>query len=60
MLEMRRYKNDERADRRRVLNGLGRFDDVPEEVVIALSEDGTEYAAEGDRKAIAVAGSWPA
>lgn len=53
LLELRRYKADEPKDRRRVLRGLGRFDGVPEEVVITLKEDGTGYTAEGDRKAIA-------
>jgi hypothetical protein len=34
-----------------VLSGLGRFDEVPHELVIALAEDGSGYTAEGDRKA---------
>jgi hypothetical protein len=53
LLEMRRFKPDDRQDRRRVLTGLGRFDEVPDELVIALAEDGSGYTAEGDRKGIA-------
>jgi hypothetical protein len=53
LLELRRYKPDDKADRRRVLSGLGRFDEVPEEIVIALETDGSGYTAEGDRKALA-------
>lgn len=53
LLEMRRYKPDDREDRRRVVSGLGRFDEIPTEVVIALKADGTDFTAEGDRKAIA-------
>lgn len=52
LLEMRRFKPDDKSDRRRVLSGLGRFDEVPDEIVMALSEDGEAYTAEGDRKAI--------
>jgi hypothetical protein len=32
--------------------GYGRFDEIPEEVVIALAADGAGYHAEGDRKDI--------
>jgi hypothetical protein len=53
ILEMRRFKPDDRTDRRRVLSGLGRFDEVPDELVIALADDGTGYTAEGDRKELA-------
>lgn len=53
LLEMRRYKPDDRGDRRRVLTGHGRFDEVPDEIVIRLKEDGSGYTAEGDRKAVA-------
>lgn len=53
LLEMRRFKPDERHDRRRVLSGLGRFDEVPDELVIALAEDGSGYTSEGDKKAVA-------
>lgn len=52
MLELRRFKPDDRDDRRRVLSGMGRFDEIPSEIVIALAEDGTGYSAEGDRKAV--------
>ena len=50
VLELRRFKPDEQSDRRRVLNGLGRFDEVPDELVISLNEDGSGYSAEGSRK----------
>ncbi|HVL13288.1 MAG TPA: AAA family ATPase, partial [Gemmata sp.] len=53
LLELRRYRPDDRQDRRRVLSGLGRFDEVPDELVIALAEDGSGYTAEGDRKGLA-------
>jgi hypothetical protein len=53
LLEMRRYKPDDKQDRRRVLSGLGRFEEVPDEVVIELAADGSGYTAEGDRKAVA-------
>lgn len=53
LLEFRRYKPDDRIDRRRVLNGLGRFDCIPDEIVVALSDNGTRYVAEGDRREIA-------
>ncbi|HKB04039.1 MAG TPA: AAA family ATPase [Gemmataceae bacterium] len=52
LLEFRRYRADDRADRRRVLTGLGRFEEVPEEIVVQLSEDGSGYTAEGDRRAV--------
>jgi AAA domain len=51
LLELRRYKPDDRQDRRRVLTGLGRFESVPEEIVIELAADGSEYTAHGDKKA---------
>jgi hypothetical protein len=53
MLELRRYKANDRHDRRRVLTGFGRFDDIPEEVVIELIAGGDDYTAEGDRRAVA-------
>ena len=53
LLELRRFRPDEIGDRRRVLKGLGRFDEIPEELVIALAADNTDYTAEGDRKEIA-------
>jgi hypothetical protein len=53
LLEMRRHKPDDLTDRRRVLSGLGRFDEVPEQLVITLNEDGSGYTAEGDRRALA-------
>jgi hypothetical protein len=51
LMELRRYVPDDRQDRRRVLTGFGRFDEVPDEVVIELAGDGSGYTALGDRKA---------
>lgn len=51
ILELRRYKPDDKADRRRVLSGLGRFDTIPDEIVLALNDDGTDYTSHGDKKA---------
>lgn len=53
LLEMRRFKPDDSSDRRRVLSGLGRFDEIPEEIVLELAADGSGYTACGDRKAVA-------
>lgn len=53
LLELRRHKPDDLEDRRRVINGLGRFDEIPVEVVIALADDGSGFVAEGDKKALA-------
>jgi hypothetical protein len=53
VLELRRYKPNDLDDRRRVLNGLGRFDCIPSEIVIELAADGSGYTASGDRKAAA-------
>jgi hypothetical protein len=53
LLELRRFNPSDRSDRRRVLSYLGRHPDVPPELVLQMSEDGTEYNAEGDRKAVA-------
>jgi hypothetical protein len=52
ILELRRYKPNEPKDRRRELRGLGRFDEIPGELVIELNEDGTDYTVHGDRKDI--------
>jgi AAA domain/DnaB-like helicase N terminal domain len=52
LLELRRFKDDDRQDRRRVLTGLGRFDEVPDELVVTLEDDGSGYTSEGDRKAM--------
>jgi len=53
LLEMRRHKPDVLADRRRVLKGLSRFEETPEEIVVTLREDGGGYDCEGDRRAVA-------
>jgi hypothetical protein len=49
LLELRRYAPGNRADRRRVLTGYGRWDQTPSELVIELHDDGTGYSACGDR-----------
>ena len=51
LLELRRYKPDDNDDRQRVLSGLGRFDEIPTEIVVMLAEDGSGYSASGDKKA---------
>lgn len=53
LLELRRFKPDDIADRRRVISGYGRFDSIPDEIVIALASDSSGYTAEGDKKAVA-------
>jgi hypothetical protein len=53
MLELRRFKPKEITDRRRVLNGLGRFEEIPCELVIELNDDGTTYTEHGDQKTLA-------
>ena len=58
LLEMRRLKPGNLNDRRRVLSGLGRFEETPNELVIALAEDGNSYTVEGDRKEAVVAERW--
>jgi hypothetical protein len=55
ILELRRYRGEDPDDRRRVISGLGRFDEIPTEIVIELAEDGSGYTAQGDRKAMAAA-----
>lgn len=52
-LELRRYKPDDDDDRRRVLKGLGRFSEIPGEVVIELSDDSTHYTAQGEKREVA-------
>jgi len=53
ILELRRYGEDNRHDRRRVLTGYGRWDGVPEEVVCELLADKSGYVAHGDRQEVA-------
>ena len=50
IIELRRFKPDDNDDRRRVLTGNGRFDEIPKEIVIALEEDGSGYTATGDKR----------
>jgi hypothetical protein len=52
LLELRRMDGAPLSDRRRVVNGVGRFDDVIGEVVLSLNPDGTGYAAEGDKQTV--------
>jgi hypothetical protein len=49
MIELRRLSPDSREDRRRVLSGWGRYDDIPAELVVELTDAG--YIARGDRQA---------
>ena len=51
-LEVRRFKPEDRDDRRRVLTGYGRFAEIPEEIVVELSADGTEYTAQGGKREV--------
>jgi hypothetical protein len=53
ILELRRYDKDARQDRRRVITGYGRWDDVPSELVIELTADGKGYIAHGDKEQVA-------
>lgn len=53
LLEFRRFDPTNREDRRRVLFGLGRFDEVPGELVVELDADGTGYTVQGNRRAVA-------
>lgn len=52
IIELRRHNPSDNTDRRRVLTGYGRFDEIPSELVIELNEAGTEYIAQGDRHAV--------
>src|SRR5262249_38684757 len=51
ILEFRRYSQDDRDDRRRVLTGYGRDEDTPDELVIELTDlDG--YVPQGKRSEV--------
>jgi hypothetical protein len=52
ILEMRRYKPGDLTDRRRTLSGMGRFDEIPSEVILELAADGSGYTAQGDKKTV--------
>jgi hypothetical protein len=52
ILELRRFDAANRQDRRRTINGFGRWDCVPGELVIELAPDGSGYSACGDRAAV--------
>jgi hypothetical protein len=46
------------TDRRRRLEAMSRYDQTPQDRVIELSADGTDYACLGDFEAVAVAADW--
>jgi hypothetical protein len=50
IVEMRRFQGQNRQDRKRVLTAYGRYSGTPDELVIALSEDGLSYSTHGDRR----------
>ncbi|HEV3204322.1 MAG TPA: DnaB-like helicase N-terminal domain-containing protein [Gemmataceae bacterium] len=50
ILELRRFNPKNRSDRRRVLSAFGRYSATIGELVIELSDDGLNYAPQGDRK----------
>ncbi|HRQ71910.1 MAG TPA: AAA family ATPase, partial [Phycisphaerales bacterium] len=43
IVEMRRHRPEDRADRRRVLSAYSRFEDTPVEAVLELRDDGYAY-----------------
>lgn len=49
ILELRRASPDNQQDRQRILRGYGRWDNVLDEVMIELNEDGNGYSSKGDR-----------
>jgi hypothetical protein len=53
ILELRRHSPGDRQDRRRVLTGYGRWDDVPAELVLELRDDGSGYVGLGDKQQLA-------
>jgi hypothetical protein len=59
LMEMDRIGGAADGDRRRRLWGFSRHPDTPRQLVIELSEDGTDYAALGDFAAPEEAGYWP-
>jgi hypothetical protein len=50
ILELRRFNPKNRKDRRRVLTGYSRLEGTPDELVIELEEDGSDYTSQGDRE----------
>jgi len=52
IIEVRRYQPDNLQDRRRVLTGFGRWDDVLSELVVELLPDGTAFRGHGDKQAM--------
>jgi hypothetical protein len=53
LLDLRQPHAADKKDRTRILSGLSRFSGVPQDLVIQLSEDGTEYLVEGTRNDLA-------
>jgi hypothetical protein len=51
LVEFRRFKADDRTDRRRVMSAWGRYDETPAELVVELTEHG--YQEQGDRETAA-------
>jgi hypothetical protein len=50
ILELRRHRPADKADRCRVLTGYSRLDGVPQDLVIELTSDGTVYEARGGKQ----------
>lgn len=50
LMNMKFHNAADSNDRRRILSGLGRFEETPSDMVIALAEDSSSYTSEGDRK----------
>lgn len=48
IIELRRFNQEDRTDRRRVLTGYGRYDETPAEVVVELTLEGI-YNCHGER-----------
>lgn len=46
LIELRRYRPEDKTDRRRKICGLGRFDEIPRELIIELTDSG--YVTIGD------------
>jgi RecA-family ATPase len=49
LVELRRHDPRSYSDRRRVLSGLGRYEETPAEIVMELSADGKEYVRVGSK-----------
>jgi hypothetical protein len=58
LVEMRPYAAPSSDDRRRVLNSYARHEETPRQLVIALKDDGTDYAAHGDVQQEQIRENW--